>query len=206
VHAPKPGSTLWDLDEGRPIFGWIWVDVEKGLMEGYQLDESGVARTEGDSYLTYTARGRFQLTRAGAAPSRSAAAGVPQAVRALGAAPACVRCGDPLVLPGDDLCVKCKAEDRAYSKVLSHLETLKAGGKVPGAAPCAYRGCNRPGVYSVSHEVGVSSVDAGGPRVFRRGAAVARLYFCPWHWRPPLLLDPKGEVVEEQDHGFGVRP
>ena len=213
TYAPQPNTVLYDLEEQCPIKGWIWVDLAAGLLEGYQLDSFGNIKMDRQgNYLTYTARGKFRLhrVREGALAGSGNAVRGSSPIRVPGGAPFCALCKSPLTLPGEDLCTVCKAKDSAYLRMLNHLDSLRSLPTLPGAGSCAHRGCNRPGVYAVGHEVIVSPIVSRtatfGLRLFKRGATVGRLYFCPWHWTPPLLLDKKGEVIEKQEHGFGVRP
>src|SRR5262245_48041361 len=191
-----------DRDTGNPVRKVLWVDLEAGLLEAYQVDGRGDIRKDAEgNLLTYTARGRFRWVpgEGGRAPAAVLPAG----------APACTRCQSPLTLPGDDLCVACRARDGRAGRLLEGLADLAPGLDPLAAHACAHPGCNRQGVYAVGDEVTASPVEAltlRGPFRFRRGACVGRRWYCPWHWRAPRLLDAKGEVVEDQGHGFGVRP
>ncbi len=206
------GSVI-DLETGQPVRKVIWVDCDLGLLEAYQVDSSGNIKKDSEgNYLTYTAKGRFKWV-----PGGPAGRGVSHTTNGGGSrgvlgAPTCVKCGNVLTLPGDDLCIACYAKDR--------MVRMPTGVKpVPNPllqVPCSHSGCNRPASWSVSDEVEASaSVDelrdvAGNLRrrkiKFHRGAAVQRRYYCSFHWKAPKLLDKKGEVVEVQDEGFGVRP
>jgi hypothetical protein len=227
LHAAQGfrGRVL-DLDTGRHVPKVIWVDQEAGLLEACQVDDDGRALTDGEgNTLTYTARGRFRWEPAAGVAGKQAGVSVPlpRGGTTAQGAPACTLCRNPLTLPGDDLCIRCKAQDLRVNRLLAGLETLR--GPAPGLdvragvihPGCSHPGCNRPAVWGVGDEVTASPAPgqitlARGSYThtavvnYRRGATVARRYFCSWHWRPPLLLDVKGEVVEEQEHGFGVRP
>src|SRR5262245_21730068 len=93
-----------DRDTGNPVRRVLWVDLEAGLLEAYQVDGRGDIRKDaGATRLPYPARGRSRGARGegGRAPAAVWRAGPP----------ACTRCQSPLTLPGDDLCVACRARD-----------------------------------------------------------------------------------------------
>ena len=207
-----------DLDTGLTVRKVIWLEFEQpgategpGTLEAYKVDSDGsISKDASGDYLTYVARGRFRWVREGApeAVGHPLTGGQADTRVRLGA-PSCARCRSPLTLPGDDLCARCNARDRGYK--LSALPALSSLADSPLAAgPCAHRGCNRLGTYSVADEAPASSVvgDVAGVGrfAFRRGMTVGRRWYCPWHWQPPRLLDAKGEVVQELDDGCGVRP
>lgn len=69
---------------------------------------------------------------------------------------------------------------------------------------CCQKGCTRVARWSVSDEVPQTPVEVNG-RKYSRGKIVGRRYYCEFHWKPPRLLDAKGEVMQEFDE-IGVRP
>ena len=203
-------SRVIDLDDSKPVPAVIWVDVEAGLLEAYQTDAFGRIRKDprDGGLLTYTARGRFKVVPVSQLPPPP-----PPKKKLAGGAPKCARCSSVLTLPGSDLCPSCNARDKNYrnkflvERVVNPL----------GARPCAHKGCIRPAAFGVGDDVAVSpavgpaqGLFGAGPGVgkvlYERGATVGRRWYCHFHFRPPRVLDARGEVVEVIDESHGVRP
>ncbi len=184
-------GTVIDLDTGQRVQKVVWLDMDKGLLEALQVDKQGRPVADGQgNFLTVHQRGRFRFVPA----LRSAFHGN------LGA-PLCARCGDPLTLPGDELCFGCSAYDRG-EKELMHVEKLTS----PVLDQyCGHPGCARLASWSVADEVIVSPLLAER-RLWERGATVGRRWYCSWHYQPPKIVDARGEVVEELVEAGGVRP
>lgn len=180
-------GTVTDLDTGFPVPHVIWVDVEAGEVQAYEVDPAGrpVKDAAGD-YLWYRGRGRFSFT-----PQKAVQVKKPTAE---GAAK-CERCPSRLTLPGDDLCPACRARERGqrHRMRVDQLTTPLLDVK------CC--GCSRAAQYAVSDEVEASPQAGafnlfGGRRVlFGRAATVGRRYYCSWCFQPPRLLDARGEVI-----------
>jgi hypothetical protein len=187
------------------------------------------------NYLTYRARGRFVPTLPNGRPlpghtlpdhalpdktcsptdppifppERSGGVGDNGAGRVskiVMGAPRCARCPSVLTLPGDDLCPTCRAAQRTQRNPMKVERILN---------PLLDRKCERCGrlaAWSVSDEV-VVTPEPGESRIkgrtrkvlYDRGMTVGRRYYCSHHYRPPQLLDAKGEVVQEYDNDR-VRP
>lgn len=195
-----------DLDTGRRVPKVIWVDVEKGELEAYQVEgpegRETVKKDAAGDYLTYQARGRFRLINLSTPSARPK--------YKLGA-PLCVVCKSPFTLPGEDRCVSCKSKDRgkgprAQASRLTPQQLLEA-------QPCDHKGCNRPAAYAVSDEVQASPVKgtggwgpSPGTYLFERATMVGQRLYCEWHYLPPRELDEKGEVVGVDHEAGGVRP
>lgn len=74
-----------------------------------------------------------------------------------------------------------------------------------GILPCSHYACTRTAEWAVSDE------EPAAPQIVDRMAytqatIVNRRFFCAFHYKPPRLLDHKGEVVEEFAEAGGVRP
>lgn len=197
---------VWDLDDNRPVPKVIWLDTvprADGLMhlEAWQVDAEGDCIPDGcGSHLTYRARGRFKfiprMEKNGKAPDRIK----------LGAE-RCERCGDPRTIPGKELCVFCNA----YDKGLKCFNVKKMTAVVFDLS-CQQPGCGKLAEYQVADEVEVSPaiVTLKVPRItpsghtlrtgrigYDRGTLVGRRWWCSKHYRPPRILDDRGEVVRE---------
>lgn len=225
-------GTVVDLETGRRVPKVIWLDMDPvsgwGELEAYKTDGRGefVTDINGD-YITYRAKGRFQFCPVvkGGVPDTTGqtnGGGKSHAGVVMGA-PACALCGSALTLRGDDLCAPCRAKDRGQrnrmkvERITSPLLDRR----------CQHKGCSRTATWSVSDEVEVTPqvIQATDTKVngllslissreplrgrrllFDRGATVGRHYYCSWHFKPPRILDSKGEVIEDIEEAHGVRP
>ncbi len=55
-----------------------------------------------------------------------------------------------------------------------------------------------------SPQAGPFNLAGGCTVLFGRAATVGRRYYCSWHFKPPRLLDARGEVIS--DIGESLRP
>lgn len=181
-----------DLDSGRevPKVRWLNVDVTPNALEAYAVDERGqIRKDERGDYVTYTARGRFAFLERRSPES---------SVGSLLGAVRCARCPSALTLPGDDLCPTCRAHQRGQrhnmrvERIMNPLLDRKC------------QGCSRLAEFCVSDEVLVSPVIAAAGRLaslsqkkvaWERGMTVGRRWYCSWCFKPPRLVDSKGEVI-----------
>lgn len=202
---------VYDLDENRVVPHVIWVDVEAGLIEACFPDSFGRPSRDRDGAInTFTARGRFEVRqKQGPTPAKRPLSESPVSSPKEGA-PRCVRCPSTLTLPGDDLCVVCRAKDRGQRNPM-RVEKI-----TDVLAPHKCNNCMRQAVWQTADEVEVSplvdtrkEVVAFGVTIrrptFERGATVGRRYYCDFCYRPPRILDAKGEVIRELDEQK-VRP
>ncbi|MDE2100650.1 MAG: hypothetical protein KGL39_25625 [Patescibacteria group bacterium] len=189
----NPGTVI-DLDDGLPVPAWIWVDVEQGFVEAFNVpvlpDQDGVART-------YTAKGRFRHVPATKQSKNRVRQGANRCP-----------CGSSMTVPGGELCIMCFARDRRTrfpTKLSDPFHDHK----------CEL--CSRQAAWSVSDEVQVSPVavlpsavgiktNRRGVLLFDRGATVGHRYYCDFHYRAPRVLDERGEVMETDESAGGVRP
>ncbi len=169
-----------DLDTGLTIRHIIRLNISEGYLEAYRTDSCGnVLKNAKGEKLFYAAKGRFQYI-----PNP------PKAVKkVVVGAERCAKCSSPLTLPGDDLCVSCRAIERGQRNKMS-IERL--------TTPFldTYCQCGKLAVYSVADEVEVSP-QLYQRRFFGRGATVGRRYYCERHYQPAKLLDAKGEVIQD---------
>ncbi len=180
-------GTVTDLDTGLAVPHVIWLDVEAGELQAYEVDLHGnpVKDARGD-YLWYKAHGRFSFTPG----QQGAITSAPQ----LGA-DRCGKCRNPLTLPGDDLCAACRAKERGQRHQMRVEELTTPFLDVK----CCE--CTETARYCVSDEVEVSpqagpfNLLGGRTVLFGRAATVGRRYYCSWHFKPPRLLDARGEVI-----------
>jgi hypothetical protein len=194
-----------DLDTGLPISKVIWLDTDNGVLEAYKTTTSGeYARDINGNFTTYRARGRFRYIPSNGKATNIIPSRVP---KILMGAPKCVKCGNPLTLPGDDLCPPCRAKDRGQKNrmLVERLTTPLFD------AICSIKGCGRIAGWSVSDEVRVTPIWGSGilgrkKCLYDRGMTVGRRWYCSRHYRPPRLLDAKGDVIEEFEEANGVRP
>jgi hypothetical protein len=207
-------GTVIDLETGRRVPKVIWLDETAGELEAYRTDSDGryVRDVNGD-YETYRAKGKFKFVPQEASGcGGSAAVRVSRTSTALIGAPSCVRCRSPLTLPGDDLCPACRARDRGQK----HPMRAERLASPLLDRPCQAKGCGRLAEWAVADEVGVSPEAVTRPLLlpdgrtlkrplYERGATVGRRYYCSFHYRPPRILDAKGEVIQDLDD-TKVRP
>lgn len=192
-----------DLDTGAPIPKPITLTYDpvtgSGTIKAYQCNHNGSIKTNaGGDFLTYTAGGRFKFISAGEPiPPKCAPEGAPRC-----------KCGSRLTLPGDDLCAACRAKERGQRHKMcaekverNYLITRK----------CEL--CSRAAEWGVSDEVEASP--ERGPALlglplavqpktmlFKRVACVKRRWYCSTHFKPPRLLDPRGEVIKDIEEGL----
>lgn len=199
-----------DEDTGLTVRHVIWLDTDRGELEAYKVDGNGnpvkTTATDGATiYYTYKARGKFRFL-----PMVVSDGKLPNKPLAMGA-DKCAKCPSVLTLPGDELCVACRAADRLQRNKM-RVE--------PITTPllhcrCAHYGCGLLATWSVGDEVDASPVVGNLPNASRmwgrakkalytRGATVGRRYYCSKHFQPPRLLDPRGEVIADFDNV--VRP
>jgi hypothetical protein len=176
-----------DWETGNIVPKVLWLDLDTGELEAYQLDPHGNILTDSNgNLLTYQARGNFRFF-----PREFREKKLPAA-----AALACVKCTSPLTLPGEELCPRCFLADRGKP-----LRDPPVGS--PLRRPCEV--CEEPASWCVADEVPVSPVLHRG-FLFSRGATIGRRYYCVRHWQPPRILDARGEVMEVEEAAGGVRP
>jgi hypothetical protein len=214
LHAAQGvRGTVLDLETGRPVPKVLWLDVgPDGVgteLEACRVDaRGGYVRDLNGEYLTYRARGRFRLVVGsvpagpGGVTARGPSAGGHARTPAAGA-PRCALCPSPLTLPGDDLCPPCRARERGQRNRLLVERLLN---------PLLDRkccNCSRLATYAVADEVAVSpqvGLWGGRKALFSRGYTAGRRWYCEFCYRPPRILDARGEVVEELEEAGGVRP
>lgn len=204
-----------DLDTGLPVPKVIWLDVDTGELEAFQLDAKGNTIPDLNGNLaTFKAKGRFKLI-----PKV-----VPTATPLLGA-PQCVKCSSKLTLPGEELCPTCKAKDRGqkHKMQVTELDVL---------TPHKCEKCSLQANWAVADEVGVTPqvnsntiqrrqvvdketgrtstilmvVPTGKPgkTFYEQGVTVGRRFYCNKHYALPRLVDAKGEIITELE--TGARP
>lgn len=194
-------GTVTDLDTGNRVRNVAAVNVEEGLLERFRTDGAGrtVRDAATDEPIRDLYRGRF---RADLRPREKAKKRGP----ILGANE-CVRCASKLVLPRDDLCAVCRAREQGRDIRVEPVTN------VLDERPCD-GGCGRSATWSVSDRTAVSPVRGKFPRIdgsladvwFARGALIARWWYCSWCYRPPRVLDARGEVMTVNDEAGGCRP
>jgi len=189
---------IWDLDTGLKVHKVIWYDSDTQELEAYEVDLQGTEiRDINGDFITYHAKGRFRYMPVTIAPPKSMSLGSPR----------CARCGNPLTLQGHDLCPVCNAQDKGYKGIQSirRLSTPILD------RPCEVKGCGRLAEYQVADEVPATpavtkpvTIKGFKTTLWDRAVMVGVRYFCAWHFKPPRLLDAKGEVVQEFENE--VRP
>lgn len=185
---------VWDLDTGLKVPKVYRLDVDAGILEAFKVDERGcVMRDALGRALVYKARGRFT-----AVPKT-----VTKRAKLLEAASNCVRCGSKLTLPGEERCVRCRADDEGNRLKSFRLDDDPFD---PHRCEC----CSRQAIWCVADEVEVShevirqSINVpgtdrtiNGKVGYERGTTVGRRYYCERHHKPPRLLDADGEVIKD---------
>ncbi len=195
LDAKDFAGVVTDLDEDRPVRKVIRVDADQGLVEAFKVDASGnILRYPDGQPIRYMARGRFRVdvTARPKPKKRSPLVGAAQ----------CARCDSKMTLPGDDLCAFCRGKQQGRAMRVEPVTDPLAD------RPCD-NGCGRPATWSVSDETAITPVlgDYGSGKVwYSRGSLVARYWWCSWCYRPPRILDAKGEVIEVIEDAGGCRP
>lgn len=189
-----------DLDTGRLVRKVIWLDEEARELEAYVVDATGKEVIACDdsgnlAFRTVHLRGRFKLLPPTADPSATSI----NIRRIVMGAPSCIKCGNWLTLQGDDLCVKCRAADRLQKNRM----TVERMSSPILNSRCASYGCARLAEWAVGDEVEVTP-EKSGRMLYDRGATVGQRFYCSFHYKPPRLLDSKGEVIA--DINLGSRP
>ncbi len=184
-----------DLDTGKVVPKVKSLNTDTGLLVAYRTDAHGNALSDGNgNWLTYTAVGRFRFT-----PSDGSQ--VPAKKIVMGA-PSCTKCLNRMTLPGDDLCVRCRATDRNQR----HRMTVEAVIDPFDDHKC--EDCTEKAAWCVSDEVETTpqaGMSPSGKVLFERAATVGRRWYCSRHFKPPRLLDARGEEIKELDNEK-VRP
>jgi hypothetical protein len=197
LEARNFAGVVTDLDTGLPVRKVIRVNPEKGLVEAFKIGPDGAILRVGGVPQRYKARGRFKV---------EVVRRVPHSKTPLMGAPEC-RCGSRMTLPGDDLCHVCRAKEQGRVIRVEPVSGL--------ATSCQCdNNCGRPATWSVSDETAVTPVigdypQPGGPPVkvaYLRAALVQRWWYCSWCYRPPRILDARGEVMSVIEDAGGVRP
>lgn len=173
---PRFRGRLVDLDTSREVPGVRWYDARTGTVE---FEDRGTV---------YLARGRFRVLPPNGPSARKIVMGAEE----------CALCRSPLVLQGDDLCPACRARERGQR----HRMVAE---RMPGPLlliQCS--ACTRPAEWAVADEVEVTP-QPGGPAfgwgrvLFARGNVVGRRWYCSRCYRPPRLVDARGEVIGDAD-------
>lgn len=190
-----------DLDTGLVVRKVIRLNTDTGYIKAYQVDAAGeIKRDAAGDYLTYEATGRFKFVPSDKPVVKGIELGAPK----------CDLCQSTMTLPGDVLCVKCRARERSQRNKMTceRIDGLEVGRKCER--------CSRDACWSVGDEVVVTPVqtsfrierrnrrrvvvpDGIGTQQWSRGQMVGRRYFCSRHYKPPALLDARGEVIRELD-------
>jgi hypothetical protein len=207
------GRVVYDLDDKKVVPHVIWVDVEAGLIEACFSDAFGRPSRDSDGAInTFTARGRFEVRQGQLpVPPKHPLSKSPVSSPKEGA-PRCAGkgCVSTLTLPGDDLCVACRARERGQRN------PMRVGRIKDVLAPHKCNNCTRRAVWQVGDEVEVSPLPDGRKKVvafghvirnpaYERGATVGRRYYCDFCYKPPRVLDARGEVIRDVDEEK-VRP
>jgi hypothetical protein len=187
AHSGFRGKVV-DLDSGKEIPKVIWVDTESGELEFYQTNGNGEIKKDinGD-YLTFRAKARIRLI------AREGRGGpvVQNRTKIILGAPYCARCKSSLTLPGGDLCAFCNALDKGVHGFIAERITNPLAD-----FPCEERYCGRLAEWQVADEVAVTP-QIENKIAFERGAMVYRRRYCASHYKPPRLVDAKGEIIQE---------
>jgi len=167
-----------DLDTGKSIPKVRFLNTDTGYIEAWRTDGQGnILKNEVGELQWYAAKGRFKFIEA-----------VTRSVSINMGAEKCAKCTSPLTLLGDDLCPSCRAKDRGQKNpMISTVITPQFDKRCH---------CGALANYSVGDEVEVTP-EVDGKQLYSRGATVGRHYYCAKHYKPPRLLDSKGEVIQE---------
>jgi hypothetical protein len=199
ARAGQARGRTYDLDTGREVKAVISLEVDpatgRGELTAYKTDAQGRLLTDGQgNWITYRAVGRFHFEPLSQGDGSRMVMGAPR----------CARCGSPLTLRGDDLCAPCRAAERGQRNRM-RVERI-APADVLLARKCCQ--CSRQAVFGVVDEVTVSPYQGRRPLtlpngveiarpLFDRGACVGRRWYCERCFKPPRLLDARGEVIRD---------
>lgn len=183
-----------DLDTGQLMRRLVWVDLDTGHFEAYQSNPDGSVKQDASGGKpTIRGIGRFRFEPA--PPRKDPLAGAPN----------CARCNSRLTLPGDDLCVTCRAAQEVSKQARTDGKTrntmpVRMEAIIPVLDQhCIHYGCDRVATWLVSDEAPASyepGTFQGKKCWYERGVTVGRRFYCEWHKQPPRLLDPRGEVIQ----------
>lgn len=183
---------LWDLDTGERVRGFIWVDLDSGLFEAYQLDrDNRPKRDAAGNYLTYRAHARLKWE--------------PLLPPAPMAGERCEATGGRIDPRGTCGCKACRVFNTLPTPAPVRTKRVK---KIPVPlfdCRCQHYGCGRPADWMVSDEVALPPEEHDGV-LYGRAKTVAVRHYCAFHYRAPRVLAPNGDVVEIDGEAHGVRP
>lgn len=179
-------GTVIDLDTGQPVRNVKYLNTETGYLEAYQTDPTGKVLRDANGFRFTVYQGRFKFI-----PAES-----PKQPKIIMGAPHCSLCNSKMTLRGDDLCPACRAKERGQR---NKMKVEKIG--VPlFNVKCEL--CSRVATWYVSDEVEVTP-ELSNKRLYGRGVTVGRRSYCAWCFKPPQLLDDKGEVIKQLE---SIRP
>lgn len=178
-----------DLDTGRVVRGVKLLNTDTGYLEAYHVDANGKPKRDAGGRLlpTYQAVGRFRFE-----PADGNRMPVKLPVQ-LGA-DRCAKCGSSRTLLGDDLCPTCRAVERGQK------HRMRAEPLTNPLEDHSCHECTRRASWCVSDEVAVTPQAgkfASASALFERVQVVDRRWYCSWHFKPPRLLDARGEEIAE---------
>lgn len=177
---------VFDLETGKRVPKVRYLNTDTGYLEAYRVnDREEIVHDALGKPQWYAATGRF-VFREECVPERPSVK--------LGASK-CSLCPSTLTLLGDDLCPACKAKDRGQKNPMKVT-------KLTTPLLDSHCHCGRVAVWSVADEVTVTPQQHKG-KLYSRGATVGRRFYCDRHYQPPLLLDSKGEIMQELE---AIRP
>lgn len=181
-------GTVYDLDTCRRIPKVIVLNADRGYLKAYFVVEQNDLHPEREeirtdtngNYEWYEAHGRFKFIPTSLKPTRSVVLGAPK----------CSRCSSLLTLPGDDLCPRCRAQERIQRNrfVVERLTTPLFDRKCED--------CTATASWAVADEVEVTP-EQTGRILWDRGMIVGRRYYCNRCYKPAMLLDAKGEIIKD---------
>jgi hypothetical protein len=170
---------IFDLDTNRFIPKVIWADTDLGTFEAYCVDLNGdVVYNEKKEPKYWVGKGRIKFVPAEKSKKQYHI-------------PICEKTGKPVTVLSDCPCPACRPP-------VPVLHT----GPVLGRN-CEHYGCTRTAEWSVSDEIELSPV-LDGKYLYTRGHMVGQRFYCSWHYKPPKIVDEKGETVTERQ--ITVRP